>query len=115
MRPHPVLAPSVIVAAVFLAASAAHAAAQPRVVFPAEQLTRGSGAPDVFSRTFTVPSYVVGPYTLTIMNGQPNGTGRGAIAAAVAAGRVLLNGTEVVAPAEFSRTVARIDKIVALT
>lgn len=113
MRPHPTFGLAVLVVCM-LAAVPTFAASQPRAVFPTETFTRTTGPPNLFTRSVTVAPSVAGPYTLTILNGQPDGTERVAIEDAVTAGRVVLNGVEVVGPSEFSRTVARIDKTVTL-
>ena len=80
-----------------------------------EQFTRTSGATTIYTRTVTVPPTVVAPYTLHIVNGNPNtSTNRVAIEDAVSSGQVLINGIQVVAPSEFSKTTAVIDKTVTL-
>jgi hypothetical protein len=90
------------------------AASQSRNLSGPEKFVRASGATTLYSRTFTVPSYVAGPYQLHIDNGNPSGTNRVAIEDAVSSGRVALNGVEVVSSNEFSRTTATIDKTVTL-
>jgi RHS repeat-associated protein len=84
--------------------------------FGPEQFTRTSGPTTVYTRTVTVPSQVVAPYILHIVNGNPNTTSnRVAIEDAVSSGRVLINNIEVVSPQEFSRTTGVIDKTVTLS
>lgn len=96
-----------------ISAPAVFAASQ--TLFGPEQFTRTTGPTTVYTRSFTVPPAVVAPFTLHIVNGNPNATSnRVAIEDAVSSGRVLINGTEVVSPNEFSRTTAVIDKTVAL-
>lgn len=90
------------------------AASQSRDLIGPEKFIRATGATTIYTRTFTVPSYVAGPYRLHIDNGNPLGTERVAIEDAVSAARVILNGVEVVSPNEFSKTTATIDKTVTL-
>ncbi|TAJ96319.1 MAG: hypothetical protein EPO39_20255, partial [Candidatus Manganitrophaceae bacterium] len=86
-----------------------------QTLFGPEQFTRTSGPTNVYTRTMTVPAQVVAPYTLHIVNGNPNTTSnRVAIEDAVSSGRVLINGVEVVSPQEFSRTIGIIEKTVTL-
>ncbi|MCG3116645.1 MAG: PKD domain-containing protein [Candidatus Manganitrophus sp. SA1] len=87
-----------------------------QTLFGPEQFTRASGPTTVYTRTVTVPVQVVAPYTLHIVNGNPNtASNRVAIEDAVSSGRVLINGVEVVSPEEFSRTIGVIDKTVTLS
>ncbi len=98
-----------------LPASLVWAAPQNRNLFGQEQFTRTSGATNIFQRTFTIPAYVSGPYQLHIINGDPSsGSDRVGIEDAVSAGRVLVDGIEVVVPNEFSHAVATLDKPLAL-
>ncbi len=100
---------------VALPASFVWAAPQNRNLYGQEQFTRTSGAPNTFQRTFTVPAYVSSPYTLHIINGNPDGSSRVRIEDAISAGRVLVDGVEVVGPNEFSQTVATIEKTLSLS
>lgn len=88
---------------------------QSRNLIGPEKFIRTTGATTIYTRTFNVPSYVIGPYLLHIDNGNPLGTNRVAIEDAVSSGRVILNGVEVVSPSEFSKTTATTEKIVALS
>ena len=81
---------------------------QTRIVFGPEAFTRTSGATDVYNRSFSVPSYVTGPYNLHIINGQPNGSKR--IEDSISSGSVLVNGIEIIGPADFNQTVAARDR-----
>lgn len=92
----------------------ARAATQSRLVFGQERFTRSTGAPDTQSRQFTVPAYVTAPFTLDIINGNP-GSGNGAIPDAVSSASLILDGHEVVAEREFSKTTPRITKEISLT
>ncbi|MGH7254386.1 MAG: Kelch repeat-containing protein, partial [Nitrospirales bacterium] len=90
-------------------------ASQPRTVFGEERFDRVGTDPDLYQRTFSIPVYVGGPYTLHIVNGNPDGSQRVAIEDAVSSGSVVVDGVEVVSPQEFSQTVATIDKTLSLT
>lgn len=109
-----VWAASGLIALLLILPSFSLAASQSRSLSGPEKFVRTSGATTVYSRTFTVPSYVIGPHQLHIDNGNPSGTNRVAIEDAVSSGRVILNGVEVVSPNEFSKTTATIDKTVTL-
>ena len=85
-----------------------------RLLFGLERFTRSSGDPNVFRRTFRVPRHVAGPYTLTILNGQPDGRGRVAVESA-AIGTVVLNGAVVAGPSDFSAKVGQITRTVPLS
>ena len=67
---------------------------QPRVLFGEEQFVRTGGDPDVFKRSFTVPSYVSDPFTLRIINGNPDGSSR--VDDAISRGEVFVDGVQVV-------------------
>ncbi|MCG3111317.1 MAG: PKD domain-containing protein [Candidatus Manganitrophus sp. SB1] len=87
-----------------------------QILFGPEQFTRTSGPTTVYTRTVTVPAQVVAPYTLHIVNGNPNTTSnRVAIEDAVSSGRVFINGVEVVSPNAFSKTTAIIEKTINLS
>lgn len=102
-----------LLAALFLSAHPASAATQ--TLLGPEQFTRTTGSTTVYTRSVTVPPTVVAPYTLHVVNGNPNNAGnRVAIEDAVSSGQVLINGVQVIAPSEFSRTTALIDKTVTL-
>ncbi|HEY3056459.1 MAG TPA: kelch repeat-containing protein, partial [Thermoanaerobaculia bacterium] len=90
------------------------AANQARLVFGQERFTRSTGVPDTQSRQFTVPAYVTAPFTLDIINGNPE-SGNGAIPDAVSSGSLSVDGHEVVAEREFSKTTPRITKEISLT
>jgi Bacterial Ig-like domain/IPT/TIG domain/Glucodextranase, domain B/Galactose oxidase, central domain len=85
-----------------------------RLLFGPERFTRGSGEPNVFRRTFTVPRHVVGPYRLTIVNGLADGRGRVAVENS-AIGTVVLNGVVVAGPGDFSNKIGQIEKAVSLS
>ena len=81
---------------------------QTRIVFGPEAFTRTSGATDIFNRSFSVPSYVTGPYNLNIINGQPDGSKR--IEDSISSGSVSVNGVEIVGPSDFNQTVDARDR-----
>jgi hypothetical protein len=88
------------------------AAPQTRLLFGAERFERTAGAPNVFRREFSVPSSIGSPFVLTVRNGHAGGVGRGAIKGAITAGRITLNGVEVVSPSDFSLRVGTIEKYI---
>jgi hypothetical protein len=102
-----------ILLGVLLPAAPINAAPHARDVFGAERFARGRGAPTVFTRTFRVPPYVTGPFTLTILNGEPDPTHPGKIEGA-SLGTVTLNGVEIVGPRDFAGNASRIDRTVVL-
>ncbi len=85
---------------------------QIRNVFGPEPFLRTSGATNVYTRPFNVPSYVSAPYTLHVQNGQPDGAGR--LTDAISSGTVSINGTEIVHKSDFNQNVAVIERPVAL-
>src|SRR5262249_28532489 len=68
--------------------------AQSATTFGPELFTRGPGGKDVFTRTFAVSDPAI-PYTLTLGNGQQDGSAR------VRKGWVTLNGTSLLDPSVF--------------
>lgn len=87
---------------------------QLRDTFGPEVFVRQSGATTVIQRSFSIPSYFNPDWVLHIVNGDPSGSKRVAIEDAVSSGRVFVDGIEVVSPADFSKTVAVIDKPLSL-
>ena len=73
--------------------------AQPSVpvVFGSTRVVRTHGRPDTFERTFVVPPWVVGPFTLRVQNGDPDGSNRQVL------GWIWINGKRVVGPSDFRR------------
>src|SRR3972149_1960985 len=63
---------------------------QVRKVFGPESFTRTTGATNLYTRTFTVPSYVVAPYTLRIKNEEKDGSDR--LADALSSGTASITG-----------------------
>ncbi len=96
------------------AAASGWAASQAHVLFGEEQFERTGGSPDIFQRCFAIPSYVSAPYTLRIINGDPEGSRGKAIEGAVSSGHVFIDGVQVVSPNDFSKTVATIEKLLTL-
>jgi hypothetical protein len=92
----------------------AWAADQERNLFGPEKFIRTPGAPNVYERTFNVPSYVGSPFSLEITNGAPDG-GHGSIPDAVSSATVSLDGQEIVKRNEFSSTTATIRKEITLS
>jgi YD repeat-containing protein len=81
--------------------------AEPETVFGPEQFVRGAGAPQRITRTFALPPQAGSQCTLTVQNGDSSKT-------RVTSATLQLNGAVVVSPADFKRTVTRIDKPVSL-
>ena len=67
------------------------------VVFGSTRVVRAHGRPDTFERTFIVPPWVVGPFTLRVQNGDPDGSSRQVL------GWIWINGRRVVGPSDFRR------------
>lgn len=80
----------------------------PLQAFGPQKFSRTCGAPDVYTRMFALPAGAVPPYTLTIKNGEPNGSHR------VSSARIDLNGTQVLGPSAFGQNVAVVEKVVSL-
>ena len=79
-------------------------------IFGPKKYVRTTGAPNQYTDTFTVPSWIVSPYKLHIRNGEPSGTNR------VSAATITINGTQAVAaPADFNQNVATLERNVTLT
>ncbi|MBI3595608.1 MAG: Ig-like domain-containing protein [Nitrospirae bacterium] len=85
---------------------------QVRNIFGPEQFTRTTAATDVYTRSFSVPFYIIGPYTLHVQNGQWDGNKR--LDDAVSSGTVSVNGTEIIHKSDFNQNVATIDRTIAL-
>ena len=78
-------------------------------VFGPQKYTRTTGAKNVYETTVSVPSWVAGPFTLHIQNGEPNGSNR------VSSAWITVNGVEVVHPSDLNQNVAALDRVVTLT
>lgn len=76
------------------------AAPQEQVLFE-DSFERGSGAPTSIVRAFSVSPEVEGPFTLTILNGEPDPRRAGAMMN-LARGTVFLNGVSIAAPGDFA-------------
>lgn len=111
IRKRPLILPLLTALFVFAAigSSQVGTTTQVRKVFGPESFTRTTGAPNVYTRSFTVPTEVIGPYTLHIENGQPDGRNR------ISSGTVSINGVEIVHPSDFNQTVAAIDRSISLS
>ena len=77
-------------------------------IFGAQQYVRTTGAPNQYSNSFSLPSWVTTPFELHIQNGDGAGGHR------ISSGTVLLNGIQVVGAADLSQQVATIDRSVSL-
>ncbi|MBI3995174.1 MAG: Ig-like domain-containing protein, partial [Nitrospirae bacterium] len=108
-----VLSVALIIGVLGAAWAGADVSLQARNVFGPESFARTSGATNVYTRSFTVPSYVIGPYILHIENGQASGTGR--LTDAISSGTVSINGVEIVHKSDFNQNVPSIDRTVTLT
>src|SRR5690242_12880146 len=75
------------------------AASQQQVLFE-DVFERSAGAPTSIARAFSVSPQVEGPFTLTIINGDPDPKRAGA-ATNLARGTVRLNGAAILAPGDF--------------
>ncbi|MBI3812412.1 MAG: Ig-like domain-containing protein [Nitrospirae bacterium] len=107
------LSTALLILFVAAASSPVDAPAQIRNVFGPQPFSRTTGATNVYTRSFKVPFYVTGPYTLHIQNGQANGTGR--ISSAISSGAVSINGAEIIHKSDFNQNVSIIDRTVTLT
>ena len=112
LRGRRVLVAGIMLAACLINSSATLTASQVATVLPAEQFTRSAGPPATIVRTFGVAPPVEGPFTLTIVSGEPDPRRPGAVIDAARA-TVVLNGVQIVGPGDF-RT-ARIDKTIAVS
>lgn len=77
--------------------------------FGPKRYTRTAGPPNVFDETIAVPAWLVGPYTLHVQNGEPNGTHR------LSSATVDVNGVTVARQNDFNQNVAGFDRTVTLT
>lgn len=78
------------------------------VLFGPKQYTRTAGPPNQFTDTFTLPAGTTAPYTLHVVNGNPDGTNR------ISSATVKLNGTQILSPSDFGQNVAVLDLTVTL-
>lgn len=78
------------------------------VLFGPTQYTRTAGPPNQFTNTFTLPTGATAPYTLHVVNGNPNGTNR------ISSATVKLNGAQILGPSDFGQNVAVLDRTVTL-
>jgi hypothetical protein len=77
-------------------------------VFGPKPFAQGYGGPVRLSETLSVPTFVHGPFTLSVKNGTSKGTNR------VSSATVLLNGAIVLAPADFNANVSSLERRVQL-
>jgi RHS repeat-associated protein len=78
------------------------------VLFGPKSYTRTAGPPNEVTDTFTLPSGTTAPYTLHLVNGNPDGTKR------VSSATVTLNGAQILSPSDFNQNVAVLDRTVTL-
>lgn len=90
----------------FCLSAATGVRAQTPPVFGPEKFTRGAGAPQVVTRTFSVQD-AIGDFTLIIQNGE-EGAGRASSAV------VELNGFQVAGPSDFNQQTGQVVKSVSL-
>jgi RHS repeat-associated protein len=76
------------------------------VVFGPQTFVRCKGAPTTYTANFNVPSWVVGPFTMQVVNGDSSGRER------VSSATVALNGTQVVSPSQLNQNVASLSPAV---
>jgi hypothetical protein len=97
-----------MLALVMLASSAmvcsvlADAGANP-IVFEAQTFVRAKSGPTNYKATFDVPGWVVAPFSMQIVNGDPNGRER------VSSATVSLNGAQVLGPSALNQGVATLN------
>src|SRR5687768_16861112 len=71
-------------------------------------MQRNAGEPTVFERSFTLPRGVEGPFRIVVTNGVENGEQR------VSSATVLLNGSQILFPSDFSQAVGNVERNVSL-
>src|SRR6266540_2623298 len=105
---------SLLFALVFsMAALSLFAADQRRVLFGPEKFVRNSSEPATVTRSFRVAAIVGAPFTLRIVNGEPDP--KGGVKNAVASASVLVDGHEIAEQSDFSATTEKIEKTLTLT
>lgn len=110
-RPAP-RTPSGLAAPAPAARPSGQSGATAQVTFPffgPKRYTRTAGPPNVFNETIAVPPWLVGPYTLRVQNGEPDGTRR------VSAASIVINGVTVATQSDFNQNVGGFDRAVTLT
>ena len=85
-------------------ATAALAQAPGETLFGPQKYVRTTGAPNVYTASFSVPASAGAPFQLRILNGAPNGDDR------ITSGWVKVNGVQVVGPADFGQNVGLIER-----
>lgn len=78
------------------------------VVFRPQTFVRTKGNPNSYTATFKVPGWVVAPFNMHVVNGDPDGRER------VSSTTVVLNGVGVLGPSDLSQTVGTLDVPVSL-
>ncbi|MBA5871001.1 MAG: hypothetical protein GDA68_13550 [Nitrospira sp. CR2.1] len=78
------------------------------LLFGPTSYTRTAGPPNQFTETIALPAGATPPYTLHLVNGNPDGTKR------LSSATVKLNGVQVADPSDFGQNVAALDRPVTL-
>jgi Glucodextranase, domain B/Bacterial Ig-like domain len=86
-----------------LVSSARADGGQNPVVFQAQTFVRAKNGPTNYSATFEVPGWVVAPFNMQIVNGDPNGHER------VSSATVSLNSVQVLGPSGLSQSVGTLN------
>ena len=73
------------------------------VVFRPQTFVRTKGNPNSYTATFKVPGWVVAPFNMHVVNGNPDGRER------VSSATVVLNGVQVLGPSDLSQSVGTLD------
>ena len=79
------------------AGSGVAAPEDPLLLLAPTRFTKSRSRVDTFERSFTVPPWIVAPYTMRVQNGEPDGSNR------LVLGWIWVNGQRVAAPSDFSR------------
>jgi hypothetical protein len=91
-----------------LAGAVTPVSATEEVIFGPAQYTRTGGSPDQFMETIALPPTLAAPFRLHVQNGNPDGTYR------VSGATIMMNGTQIAGPSDFSQQVAAFDRAVTL-
>ena len=76
------------------------------VVFRSQTFVRTKGNPNSYTATFKLRGWVVAPFTMHVVNGDPNRRER------VSSATVLLNGTQVFGASDVNQSVSTLDRVV---
>ncbi|HEX4965048.1 MAG TPA: Ig-like domain-containing protein [Thermoanaerobaculia bacterium] len=78
-------------------------------IFGPKEYVRTTGAPNTYTDTFTLPGWIVAPFTLHVQNGDDDGRER------VSSATILINSKQVLGPSDFNPHVGSLDRQVTLT